>query len=147
MIETELAYLAGIIDGEGTLGVSKHKKERGHHYPYLTIANTSFALIQLVHKLIGEGSVYEYKSRQPKWKASYEFALRGNGLRRFLPLIQEFLFLKRRQAELVSEMLRLTNRKDPTYVYKDPKRLERREEIIEELHALNLKGKEINKEE
>lgn len=140
MTKTELAYLAGIIDGEGTLGASLYRKKTGWCRTYLSISNTSENLMHYIHDLIGEGSVYCWKAKKLNHKPSYQFVIRGYGLRRLLPQIQEFLVLKVKQGVLVRELLKLTDRQSPDYVYKDATRLGRQTEIVKELHLLNQKG-------
>lgn len=40
IVETDLAYVAGIIDGEGSICIREHiYKTPGHNIPYITKAN------------------------------------------------------------------------------------------------------------
>lgn len=46
MTETDLAYIAGFIDGEGCIGLSPRNKQRTRCYPYLRVANTDKKILE-----------------------------------------------------------------------------------------------------
>lgn len=65
-MSTELAYLAGFFDGEGTIGV--HKSGHGGKYSYfrMAVSNTNREIIQMFQDRFG-GSVGE---KRPEWASN-----------------------------------------------------------------------------
>ncbi len=100
----ESAYLAGLIDGEGTItiAVSKHK-DWVEMRPLVAIANTDRRLLDYLKNLLGYSySASERKPRKENWSSGYLIETRGMKeayelLRKILP----YLIIKREQAETV----------------------------------------------
>jgi hypothetical protein len=110
--ETDLAYLAGLIDGEGCIRIKKTKAYRcqnrqtpGYHAS-ISVRMVDEASIAFLHETLG-GWYYLEKWRHSEgrplfcWQASDQVA--GSVLRALLP----YLRLKRQQAETVLELLEL----------------------------------------
>jgi hypothetical protein len=74
--KTEAAYLAGIIDGEGTITLTKmHRTE--HRRPIISIASTEIELLQYIQKLIG-GYISSKKNYNPSLhKNSYVLTIKN----------------------------------------------------------------------
>ena len=62
----DAAYLAGLVDGEGSVTSVKSGKLR--HTWRLSIANTNFRLLHWCKQVTGCGSVTRFKHDNPKWK-------------------------------------------------------------------------------
>jgi hypothetical protein len=75
----EAAYIAGIIDGEGTITLSRiHEKE--HRRPCITIASTDKELLSYVHTLTG-GTINNKKNYNPdRHKDSYTLSIKKKEL-------------------------------------------------------------------
>lgn len=113
----ELAYLAGIIDGEGSLTIgnySSNKKSGVLHYQTtLQINNTDEGLIQWIHKTFG-GNIVHYTAKQtPKNSrmAVFRWIANGERLTHICELILPYVIVKRRQVEI---MLRMRETYKPT---------------------------------
>ena len=98
--ELDLAYLAGIIDGEGCLNISKTRKYR---YCRLTIANTDKSLMEWLVNKFGAGaqnrehrrSIEERKNRKP----CYIFLVSAqNELHELLIRVEKYLVIKKVKA-------------------------------------------------
>jgi hypothetical protein len=72
----EAAYIAGIIDGEGTITLTRlHEKE--HRRPCITIASTDKELLDYVQKLT-KGTINNKKNYNPKChKDSYTLIIKN----------------------------------------------------------------------
>jgi len=95
-----LAYIAGIIDGEGS--ISLHiRREHGYKTCGLTIcvANTNEWLINLL-KIQFTGHIYFRESFIPKHKDAWQWTITGKKAAEFIKLIIPYLQIKRHQAEL-----------------------------------------------
>jgi hypothetical protein len=105
--ESEKGYIAGIVDGEGCIRLSRHKtigKNKSHIYHIqVTISNTSSQLLDWLENKIPGIAYHRKTSQNPKWKDCYSWVIAGN--RRaiiFLKEIKPYLVIKKKQAELLS---------------------------------------------
>ncbi|RLI07195.1 hypothetical protein DRO24_03510 [Candidatus Bathyarchaeota archaeon] len=143
-----LGWLAGIIDGEGGLGIAKHNhpapRSRNPSYTaYLYIDSTSKELIETVKRIIGGGKVYlvkrknlgmlEGKVKNPK--PVYRYYTRShNLLRKILPKLR--LVVKEKQRQLILKMLSLMYYHGPST---NPN-LEELEKIYQEVKSCSSKS-------
>jgi hypothetical protein len=101
----QLAYMAAIIDGEGSIGIEHLKPTKGRKKDYyvcrLTVINTSFVLMRWLKETFG-GTFNTYKVIIGK-KTFYRWHIFGKGLDEVLTAIQPFLLIKRIQASVVLE--------------------------------------------
>jgi len=126
------AYLAAIVDGEGTPEFQFNKRYKSHlnvrAFPRLTVVNTSYPLIKWLKTTFG-GYVQVHKRKTVKrnyagscsqdWKKCYEWRLgRRDDLKRVLEGILPFCIVKR---ERVMKALRIINilEKMPRVIYRD----------------------------
>lgn len=97
---SEKAYIAGIVDGEGTVTlVRKHRNEV--HSPEVSVASTSHQLIIWLKNIIGAGVVCSKQKRSSRHRAAFTFKLRGNKALKLLCEIQKWLIIKRPHCELI----------------------------------------------
>ena len=60
MKDTEKAYIAGIIDGEGSIMLQRiHSNE--HPSPCVSIASTTYELLEWIKNIIGKGMIIKIK--------------------------------------------------------------------------------------
>lgn len=106
--ETELAYLAGLIDGEGCLGVymsrdeggSRQKRGRTVYRARLTITNTHREVLDWVASRFGGG--VSKKGAPAGCKCVYRWEMRGSGnVQRLITRVRPYLIVKSMQADLV----------------------------------------------
>jgi hypothetical protein len=97
MTEYELAYLAGIVDGEGC--ITFQQLTNGNIAPGLYIGNTNFALMQWLLDHCG-GHVSPMKVRGNR-KPGYMWYARRSEIPKVLRLILPYMVLKREQAEIM----------------------------------------------
>jgi hypothetical protein len=103
MTEAEIAYLAGIIDGEGCIMLQRSmaRSSGAYVYPVVKIANTDTALIAWLREKIGLGS-YEYRSRlHLGCKNVHNIVIASNKAIGMLELVRPFLNVKAKQADVV----------------------------------------------
>jgi len=103
---TDAAYIAGIVDGEGTLSLSLSMPKRGgyHFGVRVCVTNTNTSLLKYLKKRVG-GSIQKkpsYKGLLPCYR--WQICHRGE-VRQFLQLIYPYLIIKKRHAEIIMEFL------------------------------------------
>ena len=106
--ETQLAYIAGILDGEGTCVIGKCVRDnRALAYRgYLAIANTYLPVLEWIQNRIGGNIALQDKQGGPyagTWCYSLSFS--ANEIRRELPRLLPYLVIKRKQAEVLLSFL------------------------------------------
>lgn len=137
--ETFWAYLAGIIDGEGTISVYSIGAQ-------LTIANTHLPLLVTIQEKLGCGSIQTLGMRGGRTSQAYKWGCYATGLRRILPKILPYLIIKKPHAELMLEFL------DPQFRRKTGTRVSnteavRRAGIKGQFKALNHRNFAIHQEQ
>ena len=106
--ETEKAYLAGIVDGEGCITLHR-RSPQGKNNPvyalFVEISNTSPALKKWLDERFPDKTYYRFITKaQPHHKQGYEWVLSGNRqVMVFLREIVPYLVIKREQAELLAQ--------------------------------------------
>lgn len=151
MKDKTYAYLAGIMDGEGTLTIMRKRYNpaqfardiaRGKrnvipktesiysYYVGITVKNTDFRLIRWLQARFG-GSYCPDKSRKANWKISYRWQLFGQeNQERFLLGILPYIILKEEQANILLEFIRMRGSPD----------VKRRQGMYERMMVLNRRG-------
>jgi|GEM_PF-2980294 hypothetical protein len=94
--KVELAYLSGLIDGEGTLTFQKIKG--GYFRPLMNITNTDEDLIVYLHRFFWQAVKKSKNSRQVPY---LRVALNGFGIEPFLKAVEPFLTAKKLQCMLL----------------------------------------------
>ena len=102
--DTELAYLAGIIDGEGCFSISTVRK---HHGARLDVVNTNARLIDWLHQRFDGTVIFRDHPGDHvwKWKPSFTWTLCGRNMMDVLTAIAPFMIIKDAQARLLLEYL------------------------------------------
>lgn len=104
---TELAYIAGIFDGEGGIQLARNTSGRGTCQEAklslkVTITNAHLDMLLRVQELFG-GSINSRKwlSKRSAWSEVYDWVLCGKKAAVFLNAIREFTKIKLPQVEAV----------------------------------------------
>lgn len=134
MLETDKAWFAGIVDGEGCISIIK----RGNHFvPSVKIANTNELLINKCKQVLDEAEIKYYlafsdrkdrKNAKPAWELVMESRVRVVPV---LTLILPYLVSKKEQANLVLNWCgKETRKKEDT-----------ESNFIPNIRKLNLRGR------
>ncbi len=103
MTELEKAYIAGIIDGEGSIMLQKfHNNE--YPSPCVSIASTTLELLNWIKSVAGKGVIKRKKNYNiVDHKDCYSYILKYNDAIVFLQEIYPYLIInsKKKRAELI----------------------------------------------
>lgn len=139
MKETDKAYLAGIIDGEGSLHISKVKSKKANRgfvfVAVMSVWNTKQKLIDHIQKLIGEGSVFFKEETRKEWNDKYLWQANPNLMRKILPQLVPYLIIKKELAKTILRFLELYNHHNRGEL--NPKVFE----LYKQVKEFNRKGK------
>lgn len=103
---TELAYLAGIIDGEGCISFQVRKGR--YVTPTIQITNTDRRLTDWLLDHVDGGSVYRRPGYKQNHKPTYLWRCAGRIARDVLGDVRPFLLIKAEQADVVMSLERVT---------------------------------------
>ena len=98
-----MEYIAGLFDGEGSVGIVKmNKKDMINPYYQLriTIYNSNNKTLEKINRLIGFGSVKKIKKRDGQNQQPFSYSCYSNNAVKFLMGIHNFLFIKKEQSKL-----------------------------------------------
>lgn len=143
----EKAWLAGVIDGEGSIYISKVKalhSKRGFVYmPYLSVSNSNYDFVAKVREIIGRGYVGTKREKRFDWKDGCEYKGSGSVLRRILPQILPHLVIKQEVAKRMLEFLEFVENNSTDGLEKTPPGYhERLDSLYWRVKELNQKGKD-----
>ena len=137
----DLAYLAGIIDGEGSIGIGTSSVTiRYSGTITVSIANTNPKLILWLQDKLG-GKTYNRGKPTPESKAAFVWRVQGDNAVSVLNAVRSFLILKQEQADIVLayHALRPSPGSGIQNKLTDETKI-RRLELYTQLRVLNKKG-------
>jgi hypothetical protein len=104
MSEHEIAYLAGIVDGEGTLTIQArpNRSGKGQTYrPNITISNTSTHL----RDWMNARGFYAIEAVNGNGRPYWRFQQSGFGLKHILLRLQPYLIVKKNHCDLILDFI------------------------------------------
>jgi hypothetical protein len=108
-LKTDLAYLAGFIDGEGCFFLGYRKIGKRNCFPTsVLVAQTSQAVLHEYQASFG-GTVHDHgktKKNRPAWM----WAIHGENAERLTRLVRPYLKVKKEQAEVFMQMRGVINK-------------------------------------
>ena len=106
LTEAQKGYIAGIIDGEGSLMIVKRKRDwkrcthPHYHRPQASVAQAKKPILDYLMEVLGESDLNINHQ-----KGIWELRFHPPCLKWLLPQIKPYLVLKRRQAEILIEFM------------------------------------------
>lgn len=90
MEQTKLAYAAGILDGEGSILLSKERAASRFRYPRVTVASTSIEILEAMYNLFG-GCICTHKTYQKHHKKNWSWRADNTAAIEVLKLLLPYL--------------------------------------------------------
>ena len=131
---TEAAWLAGLLDGDGTVALPRrHKNE--HRQLEVSISNTDFALLEYVKSIVGMGRITRKRSIAKNHTPSGAYQISN---RQALTLLEQILpylrtYKSKRAKLVVDNYVRLT----PRNGHYTSQLLDERRRFVHEFLSLN----------
>ena len=94
MDECEIAYAAGLFDGEGSISLVRQRIAR-FHSPQVSVASTDREVLEWLQKRWG-GSIVTKQPRKAAHSVSYDWRLTDRRALSFLQLIRPYLVIERK---------------------------------------------------
>lgn len=140
--ETELAYAAGVFDGEGHIQIRQRFNKKGtcYHTLGLTMANTNEEVVDwFLERFHGSKSFDNRTLRNDRHKPMWMWKCNSLTAEAVLRAISPYMIIKREQAQ-IALALRDTFQVDKPWAPLEPGVAERREELRLRLCALTKRG-------
>ncbi len=140
--ELDLAYIAGFVDGEGCISISKSSSRGSRNTTYgpnVDITNTNKEILLTIQKILRLGSLESQKRYSSKHKPAWNLDFKAGEAKQLLLLIRPYLRLKKRQADLLLEFLETSQHRNQF----NPLTVEEaalRDVMYEEMRELNKRG-------
>ena len=103
----DAAYIAGIVDGEGSLNLNRvHSNDPNRKATYsirMRITNTFPGLLDWIGLKVGYGSIGQLKKYKIHYKQAYEWILNGRRAVVLLKQLYPYLKVKKLQADVIFE--------------------------------------------
>src|SRR5712692_9343337 len=102
LTDHEIGWLAGIMDGEGCIGVYRNKRNGipANHQLRLSVSNTDPLMIYELKRLCGGRTRMAARKANPNWHSSWLWDLGGRRAITLLRTLAPYHISKREQAQL-----------------------------------------------
>lgn len=140
----ELAYLAGLVDGEGYIGIAKNKSTRHHcgygYTPMVKVAATDRRMVEYFDGRFAGGFIEHRIYKSDRWKDSYCWSIRNWKLvSQVLGDLRPYLRIKTEQADTVLKLVQ-----QATNIWgrgaMPAEELARRDDLYARIRLLNHRG-------
>lgn len=131
--ELEIGYIAGIVDGEGTVTLTV-KQKGGTRHLAVTVSGTEISLIKYIAKIIGAGRIVNKKVYKDNHTPAYTYTLFSRQALDLLQQITPYLkTYKYKRAKLVlKDYIKVTPR-NGRYT---PEMIKRKEKFVEKFFSI-----------
>ena len=132
MKRTDLAYIAGIIDGEGSIYTDRHPSKKGlaRYNIVVSVGMTDKSALEFIQVFFGGKIRCQNRAIHKNWKPELIWKVSGEKAQIVLKAIKPYLLTKRAQAEVALRLLEV----HPRY-----KRYSAMERFLQEADALAIK--------
>lgn len=107
LTDIQLAYIAGLIDGEGCISIHIGQDKRGRKRRFdvwINISNTDVRMLAWLKATVGAGDIHVASKRvNPRWNTAYGWRVTGRYAADLLRLVKDYLVIKTDQAEIALE--------------------------------------------
>lgn len=123
MRDTEAAYLAGIVDGEGSISLTRVKQKGGYWRVVLTVSSCDKGLIEWCARW-GGATLFDM-DRGPNRRLQHRWTIVGQALRKLLKDIRPYLIIKADRAKWAAEGLDIISQPRKPYTKRNPEDVEK----------------------
>lgn len=109
--EYDKGYIAGILDGEGSICLSRERPNE-HRHPSITVTSTTYEILDFLYNKVG-GHISRKKTYKEHHKQCWQWQIKTTLSLELLKEIKDYLLVpeKKARAELiVSEYKKVTSR-------------------------------------
>jgi hypothetical protein len=136
-------YLAGFIDGEGSLMISRWADSMNlpRYGSRIAVSNTDRLVLEEIQQIFG-GLVFNQPRARIGWKDAHALIWTGPRARKLLPIVAPYLRVKRKQAAVMRQFMSCERKQRQNGIRRCLKPLPR--EVIAELEEMRRRIKSLN---
>jgi hypothetical protein len=112
-MKTKYAYIAGMLDGEGYLGLTKYNQDRYKtKYSYkarVIISNCNLGMLKWIRKNFGGYITKKTRNGRINWTQGYNLQI--GSCHQWLPKVVPYMIGKKNKAILLLEAIKLLNQR------------------------------------
>jgi len=148
MSKLTAAYVAGLLDGEGSLEIRRDNRK---HEARIRVCLTNKELIDWLYNSFG-GYLSERKFNDNRWNDAYVWCIKGTKkVSPFIEKVYPYLKIKKEHAGVIKRFLKTFNSNSYELINNSYKQLkneviEKREKYYYEIKELNKRGKSVQPE-
>jgi hypothetical protein len=101
---TDRAYLAGIIDGEGGIGIYPRKKGGSNYFLKLSVTNTFYGVVDLLLNWLGGATVFK-RNDPPHQRPTWTWSIYQQNAIRVIRYARPYMRIKAAQADLAEQFI------------------------------------------
>ena len=101
---SDIAYMAGIFDGEGSVTISAEAKRAKNYYLRATVTNTNEPLMKWIVEHFRGGYIAKTRGILTR-KDCYTWTISGKKAQNFLRIIQDFSIVKKPQINVALQFV------------------------------------------
>lgn len=141
LTETEKAYIAGFLDADGCVGISRNKsRSKAYEWDYalrVMIINSDFEFIKWLKEKTGIGTAYESKKAfKPNWSPVHRWQATADKGRQILEQLLPYLIVKKYRSEMCLKLPKTKNCKCGRTL----EQYQEQETLFYQLKKLNKRG-------
>jgi hypothetical protein len=118
--DVELAYIAGMLDGEGTISINRHKRTdiklntpSLRYKLFINVVNTNEDVIRFIHKIFGVGNVqFRDRSKEFHRQNQFKWQVDGDKAKDVLKSLLPYMIIKKEETEIAIEFQELLNKQE-----------------------------------
>ena len=140
MFRYDLAYTAGIIDGDGYIAITKYPDKKckvGYHYALKVVVGMGNPTVPMWLHLNFGGSLNTYKGSRKQYKDRHIWQITTKQASEFLEMILPYLKEKSGQAKIAIEFQQSKTRSYSKYSHKPIALIEAEATLSQEVSKLN----------
>lgn len=140
MLENDIAYCAGLFDGEGCIIIRRHKTslDRSDLYSLMiTLTNTNHIAVDTMMSVFDCGSIMKH-IRIPPSRDCYVWQCYGRNAFIVLSILKPYIKLKSKQIEVIEEFMKIPKTRGQHRTPFDV--TEKRQYLKDTLSELNIHG-------
>lgn len=133
-------YLAGIVDGEGTIGITS-LKSKIRFSPFISISNTNKQLLNTILEFLKKegfnACISTKKPRKENHKTCYSLTIKDKYAIKLAKILKNELLIKAEQATLLAENYEICTPRNGKY---NSELLVMKNNLISKIKSLNSRG-------
>jgi hypothetical protein len=146
MKKTDISYIAGFIDADGSITIVKenpssyNRRANPSYTPSMAAYSTKEEVVIFIQNILG--GAYSFRKGRKNRQDGYEWRVGGQQIKKNITTLYPYLKVKKKQAEIILELINWKERNKKSHeVSYNQKGIEYLESLYQTIGKLQLRGK------